>query len=75
VRLIETARRFPPPWTVAEQAARYVVRDHGDEPGRRPAAKLLCKDEARRICSDKGKRVFDFGRLNPSKTSGRKCLH
>ena len=22
------ARRFPPPWTVEEQAACYVVRDH-----------------------------------------------
>ena len=54
-----TERRFPPPWSVEEQAACYVVRDHGgqalayvyfeDEPGRRSAAKLLSKDEARRI--------------------------
>jgi hypothetical protein len=38
-----TARRFPPPWSVEEQAACYVVRDHNghalayvyfeDEPG------------------------------------------
>jgi hypothetical protein len=54
-----TARRFPPPWTVEEQAAGFVVRDRGgqalayvyfeDEPGRRSAAKLLTRDEAHRI--------------------------
>jgi hypothetical protein len=53
------ARRFPPPWSVEEQEACFVVRDHngqqpayvyvGDEPGRRSAAKLLERDEARRI--------------------------
>jgi hypothetical protein len=52
-------RRFPPPWSVEELDACYVVRDNGgqklayvyfeDEPGRRAAAKLLTKDEARRI--------------------------
>src|SRR5438067_11423231 len=51
-------RRFPPPWSVEELGACYVVRDHNgqqlayvyfeDEPGRRSAAKLLAKDEARR---------------------------
>ena len=54
-----TARRFPPPWSVEELDACYVVRDHDgqqlayvyfeDEPSRRSAAKLLTKDEARRI--------------------------
>jgi hypothetical protein len=54
------ARRFPPPWTVEEyNDACFVVRDGNgqqlayvyfeDEPGRRSAAKLLTKDEARRI--------------------------
>ena len=53
---------FPPPWTVEEQAACFVVRDHNgqqlayvyfeDEPGRRLAAKLLSRDEARRIAVD-----------------------
>jgi hypothetical protein len=56
------ARRFPPPWSVEEQAACFVVRDHNgqalayvyfeNEPGRRSAAKLLTKDEARRIASN-----------------------
>jgi hypothetical protein len=54
-----TARRFPPPWSVEEQEACFVVRDYDgqqlayvyfeDEPGRRSAAKLLTRDEARRI--------------------------
>jgi len=52
-------RRFPPPWSVEEQEAYFVVREHNgqqlayvyceDEPGRRSAAKLLTKDEAHRI--------------------------
>jgi hypothetical protein len=52
-------RRFPPPWTVEELDACFVVRDHSrqqlayvyfeDELGRRSAAKLLTRDEARRI--------------------------
>jgi hypothetical protein len=56
-----TARRFPPPWTVEELDACFVVRDHNgqslayvyfeDEPGRRSAAKLLTKDEAWRIAA------------------------
>jgi hypothetical protein len=57
-----TARRLPPPWTVEEQSACFVVRDHNcqqlayvyfeDEPGRRSAAKLLSKDEALRIAAN-----------------------
>ena len=54
-----TRRRFPPPWSVEELEACCVVKDGAgqklacayfeDEPGRRSAAKLLSKDEARRI--------------------------
>jgi hypothetical protein len=55
-----TARRFPPPpWSVEEQSVCFVVRDRNgqvlahvyfeDESSRRSAAKLLTKDEARRI--------------------------
>jgi hypothetical protein len=52
-------RRFPPPWTVEALDAAFVVKDASgqklayvyfeEEPGRRSAAKLLTKDEARRI--------------------------
>jgi len=53
------ARRFPPPWSVEEQPACFVVRDHNGqaltyvyfeaERRRRSAAKLLERNEARRI--------------------------
>jgi hypothetical protein len=47
-------RRFPPPWSVEELEACFVVKDSAyvyfeEELGRRPAAKLLTKDEARRM--------------------------
>jgi hypothetical protein len=52
----------PPSWSVEEQDVCYVVRDrdgqalayvyYEDEPGRRSAAKLLTKDEARRIAAN-----------------------
>ena len=55
----QVTRRFPPPRSVEEQDACFVVRDRNgqalayvyfeDEPGRRSAAKLLTRDEARRI--------------------------
>jgi hypothetical protein len=57
-----TTRRFPPPWSVEEQDACFVVTDSAgqqlayvyfeDEPGRRSAAKLLTKDKARRIAAN-----------------------
>jgi hypothetical protein len=58
-------RRFPPPWTVEELHACFVVRDDSgqkltyiyfeDEPGRRSAANLLTRDEARRIAANVAK--------------------
>jgi hypothetical protein len=55
-------RRFPPPWSVEDIGAAFVVKDNAgqklghfyyeDEPGRRSPAKLLSKDEARRIAAD-----------------------
>jgi hypothetical protein len=52
-------RRFPAPWSAELQPNYYVVRDadgqqlayiyYSNDPDRRSAAKLLTKDEARRI--------------------------
>jgi hypothetical protein len=52
-------RCFPPPWSVEETDACFIVRDKNgqalayvyfeEEPGRRSAAHLLTRDEARRI--------------------------
>jgi hypothetical protein len=59
---VPAARRFAPPWSVEEQDACFVVRDRDgqalayvyfeDEPGPRSAAKLLERDEARRIAAN-----------------------
>jgi hypothetical protein len=56
------ARRFPPPWSVEETPNCFIVRDatgqalsyvyYENEPGRRAAAMLLTKDEARRIAAN-----------------------
>jgi hypothetical protein len=53
--------RFPLPWTIEELDACFVVKDasgqklgyfyYEEEPGRRSTAKMLTKDEARRIWS------------------------
>jgi hypothetical protein len=55
-------RRFPPPWTVEELSACFVVKDSNgqkvafvyfeDEPGRRSAAKLLTHDKAQRMAAN-----------------------
>jgi hypothetical protein len=57
-------RRFPPPWKVEEHPGgeSYIIRDakgqalayvyFEDEAGRRSAAKLLTRDEARRIAAN-----------------------
>jgi hypothetical protein len=53
----------PPPWTVEETQARFVVKDHHgklayvyfeDESGRQAAANQLTRDEARRIAAKCG---------------------
>ncbi len=59
-------RRFPPPWTIEDNGACFIVRDHNgwalayvyyeEEPGRRSAANQLTRDEARR-------KAITFGKL------------
>ena len=58
----ESPRRFPPPWTAEVTPNCFIVRDangqalsyiyYESEPRRRSAAKLLSKDEARRIAAN-----------------------
>ncbi len=58
-------RRFPPPWSIDETEACFIVRDRNrqdlayvyfeEEPGRRSAANLLTRDEARRIAANVAK--------------------
>jgi len=55
-------RRFPPPWSAETTPNCFIVRDadgqalsyvyYESEPGRRSAAKLPSKDEARRIAAN-----------------------
>jgi hypothetical protein len=55
-------RRFPPPWSVEETDACFIIRDGNrqavayvyceDDPGRRSTANLLTRDEARRIAAN-----------------------
>lgn len=57
-----TERRFPPPWSAELTPNCFIVRDangqaltyvyYESEPGRRSTAKLLSKDEGRRIAAD-----------------------
>jgi hypothetical protein len=54
-----STHRFPPPWTIEEHAESFIVKDatgqalgyfyFEEEFGRRSAAKLLTRDEARRM--------------------------
>jgi hypothetical protein len=56
------SRRFPPPWSTEDIGACFLVKDssgqklaavyYEEEPGRRPSAKLLTRDEARRIAAN-----------------------
>ena len=70
-------RRFPPPWSVEDIGTAFVVMDGGgqklayvyfeEEPGRRSAAKLLSKDEARRIAVNTAKLTVIGRGLVPSR--------
>jgi hypothetical protein len=57
-----SACRFPPPWIIEEYTESFIVRDatgqalayfyFEEEPGRRSAAKLLTRDEARAMAAN-----------------------
>ena len=54
-------RRFPPPWTVEDHLACFIIKDrtgqalahiYYEDTGQPAAAKLLSRDEARRIAAN-----------------------
>ena len=66
--MIHTARRFPPPWSAEVTPNCFIVRDadgqqlsyvyYESELGRRSAAKLLSKGEARVSAADPERRFI-----------------
>jgi hypothetical protein len=71
-----STRRFPPPWTVEEyRGISYIIRDANNfpvayvyfesEPGRRVAANLMTKHEARKIAAGIAKLPELLKRLHP----------
>jgi hypothetical protein len=78
------SRRFPPPWSVEETDACFIVKDGAgqklayvyfeEEPGWRSAAHLLTYDEARRIAGEQVNDRYAFSRGGRwTSTSSSKC--
>jgi hypothetical protein len=77
-------RRFPPPWSVEELDACFIVKDssgqklgyfyYEEEPGRRSAAKLLTKDEARRIAANIAKLPVAVAQVKRLVTAAVACI-
>ena len=77
------SRRFPPPWSIEEGSACFIVCDgdkqalayvyYENEPGRRSSAKLLTRDEAlailQRLHATKPKRIAQL-KANHQCTAG-----
>ena len=72
-----SSRRFPPPWSVETADACFIIRDRNkqaltyvyfeEEPGRRAAAHLLTRDEARRISANIAKLPAPVTKSGPAR--------
>jgi hypothetical protein len=78
-----TDRRFLPPWDIEDNGSCFIVRDHNgqalaytyyeQEAGRRTAANLLTRGEARRIAANIAKLPNLLGA--EEKADGNALLH
>jgi len=74
---VTAPRRFPPPWSVDLLPACYIMRNRdgrapglrlfrGRSRGRRAAASLLTRDEARQIAANVAKRRKGMSHVRPN---------
>jgi len=74
------SRRSPPPWSVEDNGGAFVVKDgngqklgcfyYEEQPGRRAAAKMLTRDEARRALARLAKPIGPGGRKKRTQNLG-----
>ena len=79
--MADSRRHFPPPWTVEDKDAYFIVRDHNGRAlayvyaeDERTGAKPLTRAEARRIAANITKPPELLGRIKPTPRPRRSSL-